>query len=117
MFDDMSYCDEVLPTGPIEFLDLINNAKCVLTDSFHGTIFSINFHIPFYIFSRAYGTAPSQNSRIESILKIMNMQDRFEPTNAATNLSSLDFEYSESVLTSERQKARGYIRNILSTSK
>ena len=112
-FEDMSYCDKVVPTGPIEFLDLVNNAKCVITDSFHGTAFSINLHTPFYVFARAYGSAHSQNSRVESILRKMKMQDRFEPTDAFDNMKKLDFEHSERVLWEERQKAREYITNAL----
>ena len=112
-FEDMKYCDKIVPTGPIEFLDLINNAICVLTDSFHGTAFSINLHTPFYVFGRAYGSAHSQNSRVESILRKMNMQDRFEPTDAFDNIERLDFEHSERVLGEERQKAREYITNAL----
>lgn len=112
-FDDMSYCDEVVPSGPIEFLDLINNAKCVLTDSFHGTAFSINLHTPFFVFGRAYGSAHSQNSRVESILRKMNMLNQFEPTDAFDNMKMLDFAHSERVLWEERQKAREYITNAL----
>lgn len=108
-FDDMSFCDKVVPTGPIEFIDLINNAKCVLTDSFHGTVFSINLHTPFYVFGRNYGTAHSQNSRIESILKMMNMQDRFEPCNYCESWNHVDFEYSENILAKERNTCRKYI--------
>lgn len=108
-FDDMSYCNKVLPTGPIEFLDLINNAKCVLTDSFHGTVFSINLHTPFYVFGRNYGTAHSQNSRIESILKMMNMQDRYEPCGNLEKWDSVDFEHSENILAEERKKSKKYI--------
>lgn len=112
-FDEMDYCDEVVPTGPIEFLDLINNAKCVLTDSFHGTAFSINLHTPFYVFGRDYGTAHSQNSRVESILKKMNMKDRFEPKTICEKYSQIDFDYSDSVLKEERLKARNYLRTAL----
>ena len=108
-FDDMSFCDKVVPTGPIEFIDLINNAKCVLTDSFHGTVLSINLHTPFYVFGRNYGTAHSQNSRIESILKMMNMQDRFEPCNYCESWNHVDFEYSENILAKERNTCRKYI--------
>lgn len=116
-FDDMSYCDKVLPTGPVEFLDLINNAKCVLTDSFHGTAFSINLHTPFYVFGRAYGSAHSQNSRIESILKKMNMAGRYEPTDAVRDYQSIDFVFSERILTEERQKAKNYVANAIKTIK
>jgi hypothetical protein len=33
--------------GPIEYLELFANASFVITNSFHGTAFSINFNIPF----------------------------------------------------------------------
>lgn len=112
-FDQMDYCDKVVPTGPVEFLDLINNAKCVLTDSFHGTAFSINLHTPFYVFAREYGSAHSQNSRVESILKKMDMQDRFEPGEASHKYSQIDFNKSEEVLKAERTKARDYLKAAL----
>lgn len=115
-FDDMSYCDKFVPTGPIEFLDLVNNAKCVLTDSFHGTAFSINLHTPFYVFRREYGAAHSQNSRIDSILKKMKMTDRYEPSNVIQDIQSVDFDYSENVLSEERQKARNYVTNALNNN-
>ena len=34
--------------GPLEFLHLINNAAFVITTSFHGTAFSLNFGKPFF---------------------------------------------------------------------
>ena len=116
-FDDMSYCDKCVPSGPIEFLELINNAKCVITDSFHGTAFSINLHTPFYVFGRTYGSAHSQNSRIESILNKMNLTERYEPINAVQDLLSLDFDYSEEVLSKERQKAKDYVANAIKNIK
>ena len=112
-FDEMDYCDKVVPTGPLEFLDLINNAKCVLTDSFHGTAFSINLHTPFYVFARDYGSAHSQNSRVESILKKMSMQDRFEPSEVSQKYSQIDFNKSEELLKAERTKARDYLKSAL----
>lgn len=35
-------------SGPIEFLNLIKYAKCICTNSFHGTVFSILLEKPFY---------------------------------------------------------------------
>lgn len=34
--------------GPLEFLNLVKNASFVVTTSFHGTAFAVNFGIPFY---------------------------------------------------------------------
>ena len=37
----------IMDAGPQEFISLLNKAVYVITDSFHGTAFSINFNIPF----------------------------------------------------------------------
>lgn len=116
-FDDMSYCDKIIPAGPIEFVDLINNAKCVLTDSFHGTAFSINLHTPFFVFDREYGSAHSQNIRLQSILKKVDMLDRFDPKDVCVSITNINFDYSDKVLTKERNIAKKYIVNAINTIK
>lgn len=113
LFDDMNYCDQVVPTGPIDFLELIDNATVVLTDSFHGTAFSINLHTPFYVFGREYGSAHSQNSRVDSILRKMNMIGRFEPQHSIIDLQKINFEYSDTILEKERAKASKYVSDAL----
>ena len=56
-FEDMDYCDEAVAAGPKEFVELVANAKVVCTDSFHGTVFALNLHTPFFTFEREYGFA------------------------------------------------------------
>lgn len=63
--------------GPQDFINLLSRAEIVLTDSFHGTMFSIYYHKQFFTFSRyAEGKKESTNSRIASILETMALQDR-----------------------------------------
>lgn len=64
--------------GPDEFLGLVRNASYVFTDSFHGTIFSCIFERSFFVFPRFTKTATlSTNTRIESLLFALNLQDHF----------------------------------------
>ena len=56
---------------PSEFIDYINSASLVLTDSYHGTIFSILMGIPFFVFERIGGK--SMYSRIETLLEMTNI--------------------------------------------
>lgn len=114
-FDEMDYCDKMVPTGPIEFLTLINNAKCVLTDSFHGTAFSINFHTPFYVFERNYGSAQKQSSRIMSLLSQINMLDRHEVPEYHEYQTLMDFSHADVILEYERSKFKQYIVNAISS--
>ena len=56
--------------GPIEFLDLINNAELVLSSSFHGTVFSILLQKPFYAINGM------KDLRISTLLKTMELESR-----------------------------------------
>ncbi|MBR6125561.1 polysaccharide pyruvyl transferase family protein [Candidatus Saccharibacteria bacterium] len=49
--------------GPLEFLNLIKNAKFVITASFHGAAFAIHFRKNFFVLAH-----DTRNSRIESML-------------------------------------------------
>ncbi len=65
-------CDKhVKDAGPVEFLKLFANASFVITNSFHGTCFSVNFNIPFAIASPHVGAI-----RIENFLSSVGVQDR-----------------------------------------
>lgn len=63
--------------GPQEFLSYIDHADFVLTDSFHGTCFSIIYNKEFYVVERFKDNSPiNQNSRIYNILSKFNLNDR-----------------------------------------
>lgn len=55
---------------PSDFLGLFSHAEFVVSNSFHGTAFSIIFHRPFLTYATQY------NSRIESILKFTGLRQR-----------------------------------------
>lgn len=57
--------------GPLEFLRLISGATCVLTNSFHGTAFSVIFGKPFLSFSHTAG-----DTRAGSILARCGLSKR-----------------------------------------
>lgn len=60
--------------GPAQLLGLIKNAECVLTNSFHGTVFSILFGKPFL--SRIIEDSGKRNVRTEDLLKLMDLGER-----------------------------------------
>lgn len=69
--------------SPLEWLSLIKNAECVVTNSFHGLAFSINFEKEFYTEIRA--NEAKNSSRITSLLNILGLDDR--------NIASPSFEF------------------------
>ena len=57
------------------FLSLIKNAKYVITDSFHGSIFSIIYEKQFILFERHNPMDKlSQNSRLYNLLNILGLE-------------------------------------------
>lgn len=104
------------PIGPIEFLNLVKNADCIFTDSFHGTAFSLNLNIPFLTFKRFKDNKLSQNSRIYNILDITNMKQRLYQNNYSfweKNLLNVDFEECNKQLEKNRIISKKFLENSL----
>jgi Polysaccharide pyruvyl transferase len=102
--------------GPAEFLGLVKNASCVCTDSFHGTIFSITFRRPFYVFERpgSSGVA-SMSTRIYSILELLGLTSRLMKSDVLPQKALLDVDYSKAdvLLQQNREKSLKYLSNAL----
>lgn len=68
---------DIAPCMPLSYwLTSIANASCVVTNSFHGTIFSINFNTPF-ISLGFDGEVSWRNDRAINILSKFGLEDRF----------------------------------------
>jgi hypothetical protein len=59
-----------------EWLYLIDNAEYVITNSFHGSVFSILFHKQFAVIPTT-GSADGFNTRLFSLFDILNIKSRF----------------------------------------
>ena len=66
---------------PEVLLGLIKNAKLVVTDSFHTTVFSIVFHTPFLSLTREQRNYCKMSSRLETLLSMVDMTCRFNNMN------------------------------------
>lgn len=79
--EDAVFPDEMpYDVGPIEFINLIREASYILTDSFHGTVFSVLHKKKFFTFKRfSDKSAVSTNSRIDTLLHQFELEKRLEP--------------------------------------
>lgn len=104
--------------GPDGFLSLIKNAEYVCTDSFHGTMFSINFGVNFYSFCKTKDAEnSSENSRLYSALELFGLSNRLV-TNSNQNsvleeLAAIDYSVVHKVLEKEREKSIAYLKDML----
>ena len=67
----------VIDAGPKEWLGLIRGAECILTDSFHGTVFSILFRKKVWCIEKDIEKKNNENTRLYSLLDSLNLRDRF----------------------------------------
>lgn len=104
-------------TGPREFLGLIDNAEVVLTDSFHGTIFSINFGKNFYSFIKHEGAKAMDNMRIIDILERLGQADRLLTyyTGGDIDYHPVDYIATNDLLQTERESSELFINKILAS--
>lgn len=99
--------------GPMEWVGLIMNAAYMVTDSFHGTAFSINFNIPF---TTLLNPSSNMNSRALSILEITGLKNRLIYDDGSNQLpESLNVDYAKvnSIIDDWRKKSVDYIHNSL----
>lgn len=93
-----------------DFISLIDNAKIVLTDSFHATAFSLNLHTePICVYPKEFG------GRLESILKQTNTTQRHIDNYGDFDVVSraVDFEQVDEILSVERKKASSFIDAVV----
>lgn len=108
---DGSY-DSVTDAGPREFLGYIANADMVMTDSFHGTVFSIIMGTKNFYTYIAPGN--KRGSRITDLLDMFGLQDHLLPTELDRSYDELTqnvIDRSEELDTIRKVQADG--RNFL----
>lgn len=87
------------------------NADFIITDSFHACVFSLLFHKPFVVF----GNVMRGVSRIESLLKTFNQEDRllYDASGFHDDLLTVSFDTVEDTFKSLREKSLNYLQQSL----
>lgn len=65
------WCDENIVPDPYQLLSYFNNAEYIITDTFHGTIFSVRCHKKFVTVIR-----DSNRKKLEDLLNRINLKER-----------------------------------------
>lgn len=98
--------------GPEEFLTLFNNAEYIITNSFHGTAFSINFNKQFS--TELLPETTGVNSRLEDILELFGLQERkILSTDSSIIESKIDYKKVNLKLEEEREKSISLLRDAI----
>lgn len=113
-----SFCDIYIPASPFEVLSYFKSADYVITDTFHGSVFSIKYNIPFAVLIResingSYGNSEKLHDLINKfsfnkrIIKNLNELDNILCDN-------IDFSEANKIIKDETIKSIEYLKYWLS---
>lgn len=116
--DDFFGDIQLAGVSPQLFLSLIKDASCVITDSFHGTVFSNIFETNFYVLKRdSDESTHSANSRLYSLLDMLNLTSRIIPNDMDVydieKLPKINYDYINSIISEQRNKSEYFLINAL----
>ena len=98
--------------SPIKFIELFYNAKYVFTNSFHGTVFAINFEKQLFVKLLEKNT--KVNNRITDILKMLNLDGRIINKEKNINkFNDIDYTNVSKLLNNEREKSKNFLKMAL----
>lgn len=104
------------PAGPAEFISLVNNASWVVTDSFHGSVFSVIFQRPLTIVHRDGGHAMYSKmfGRLETLAGKLGIKHKVYGSQDFDLSRSADYEGVSEAIEHERSKFMEYLEACLS---
>ena len=105
------WTDIKLEANPLELLSYVKNADYIITDTFHGTIFSIKYNRPFVTIIRE-----SNKQKLGDLLQrffVMDREIKDMTKLEETLLSPINFKKVNSIIKSETDRAISYLKENL----
>lgn len=103
------YSDKIINNyGPIEFLSIIKNSDFVISNSFHGTAFSIIYEKPFFVINRK----ENLNSRMIDLLTLLGLEERMITSLNECNDGCFKIDIKKR-LEKEINNSKKYLLNVL----
>lgn len=99
--------------GPRDFIELFANASYVITSSFHGTAFAVNFGIP--LFSIVPADFERKDSRVVDFLRTVKAENSIVQIGTAIEKTDplYDVLKSQYILKQEREKVATYLTEYI----
>jgi len=109
------WCDKNIIPDPFDVLNYFIHADYIITDTFHGTVFSIKFHKRFCSIIR-----DTNEEKISHLLKHFNLSSRIATSvGQITGIlqTPIDFTQTEDIIVKEKEKALNYLETGLKSDK
>ena len=93
--------------SPIDFVTMINNAECVVTDSYHGMIFSLLFHKR--VFLKLYNSEGKPNERMMELINQLELDCSEERNGFFDICKGIDWIRLDRLLSLYRKQSIDYL--------
>ena len=104
---------QIFDMDAADFVNIIRHAEYILTDSFHGSVFSILHHKKFMTFNRFTAGVNSRNSRIDSLCTLLGLSERRFNGNVTDVEKDIDYKGVEEKLLKLREASLEYLATAL----
>lgn len=112
--EDLKFADICLfDAASDDFVNLIRGAEYVLTDSFHGSVFSILNEKLFCTFDRFNDGTGSRNSRIDSLCQQLNLESCRYDGDIFRVKTQIDYDKVNQLREERRQESLQYLKTAL----
>ena len=111
IFCRYDWCDKaILPNSPIDVLQWFKFANCIVTDTFHGTIFSIITESKFATIIRT-----SNYNKLDYLLNSLNLSKHETDITSLHSVLTVapDYTTCNSILEQKRKETTEYLRQLL----
>lgn len=110
LVEGVEYCEG----GPKEWMGYVNQSKMVITDSFHGSVFSLIFGKPF----ATINTNQLVSERLTNLVDLFSVSNHLISIEEICNILSVDdlsFDYStfNKTLIKLREESQSYLNNAI----
>lgn len=98
--------------APNDFIQLLNGAECVITNSFHATALSVNLNIPFFVVS-SHERNKDLQTRISDLLEETGLSNRkiYPDTQSICIEESIDYESVNLIISKRRNEGIEYLKH------
>lgn len=107
-----SWCDKTIVPHPFEVLAYFKNAECIVTDTFHGSVFSIKFNKQFCTIVRGMNS-----NKLTYLLEQFGLSGRIiNDVNELPSIMERDIDYSlvNTKIAHEKERSIAYLKENLS---
>lgn len=104
--------DNAYASAPDEFIGLISEAKLIMTDSFHATVFSIIYERPFVVYNRK-GIGSKMGARLSSLLEMCGLLERKSERIRREQLFDCDFTDAKKAIEQEKEHSIKFLKSAV----